>query len=36
VDDEEYFDMDDAAEAVPVESVAEAMVRDAFPGIQEV
>ncbi|HVX22838.1 MAG TPA: DNA polymerase III subunit gamma/tau [Acidimicrobiales bacterium] len=34
--DDEYFDMDEVAEAVPVESVAEARVREAFPGIQEV
>jgi len=36
VEDEEYFDLSEAAEAVPVESVAEARVREAFPGIQEV
>jgi hypothetical protein len=35
-EDEEYFDMDEAADALPVESVAEARVREAFPGIEEV
>jgi DNA polymerase III subunit gamma/tau len=36
VDDEEVFDPDDVVDAVPVESVAEARVLEAFPGAEEV
>jgi hypothetical protein len=35
-DDEEVFDPDDVVDAVPIESVAEARVREAFPGAEEV
>jgi hypothetical protein len=34
--DEEVFDPDDVVDAVPVESVAEARVLEAFPGAEEV
>ncbi|HEY5245296.1 MAG TPA: hypothetical protein VIJ60_06475, partial [Acidimicrobiales bacterium] len=34
--DEEIFDPDDVIDAVPVESVAEARVLEAFPGAEEV
>jgi hypothetical protein len=34
--DDEIFDPDDVVDAVPVESVAEARVLEAFPGAEEV